>query len=65
MAMYLCRTLGGHKHSEIIVRVLGLEKTSSVSSACLRMKARVEAERRIVRRARGIEEELQKSQGRT
>ena len=55
MAMYMCRTLGGHKHSEI-GRVLGLEKTSSVSSACLRMKARAEAERKIARRARRIEE---------
>ena len=64
MAMYLCRTLGGHKHSEI-GRVLGLEKTSSVSSACLRMKARVGGERKMARRARSIEAELQKSQGRT
>ena len=64
MAIYLCRTLGGHKHSEI-GRVLGLDKTSSVSSACLRMKARVEVERKIARKARRIEEELQKSQGRT
>ncbi|MBI2089114.1 MAG: transposase [Deltaproteobacteria bacterium] len=64
MAMYLCRSLGGHKHSEI-GRVLGLEKTSSVSSACLRMKARVGAERKIARRVRRIEEELQKSQGQT
>ncbi len=60
MAIYLCRTLGGHKHGEI-GKLLGLEKTSSVSSACLRMKARVEAERKIGRRARRIEEELQKS----
>ncbi len=57
MAIYLCRTLGGHKHSEI-GSVLGLKKTSSVSSACLRMKARVEAERTIARRARRIEAEL-------
>ena len=64
MAMYLCRTLGGHKHSEI-GRVLGLEKTSSVSSVCLRMKARVGEERKIARRAQRIEEELHKSQGRT
>jgi REP element-mobilizing transposase RayT len=64
MAMYLCRSLGGHKHSEI-GRVLGLEKTSSVSSACLRMKARVGAERKIARRAQRIEAELQKSQERT
>jgi chromosomal replication initiation ATPase DnaA len=59
MAMYLSRTLGGHKHSEI-GRVLGLDKTSSVSSACLRMKARVEVERKIARKARRIKEELQK-----
>jgi putative transposase len=64
MAMYLCRTLGGHKHSEI-GKVLGLEKTSSVSSACLRMKTRVGVERKIARRVGRIEEELQKSQGRT
>jgi REP element-mobilizing transposase RayT len=63
MAMYLCRSLGGHRHSEI-GRVLGLEKTSSVSSACLRMKARVEVDRKIARRARRIEEELRKSQER-
>jgi REP element-mobilizing transposase RayT len=37
MAMYLCRTLGGYKLTEI-GRVLGLEKYSSVSSACLAMK---------------------------
>ncbi|MBI3000534.1 MAG: hypothetical protein HYY46_19090 [Deltaproteobacteria bacterium] len=61
MAMYLCRTLGGHKHGEI-GKVLGLEKTSSVSSVCLRMKARVEAERKIGRRAGRIEEDFQKSQ---
>jgi len=40
-------------------------KTSSVRSACLRMKARVGAQRRIARRVRRIEEELQKSQERT
>ena len=56
--------LGGHKHGEI-GKVLGLEKTSSVSSACLRMKARVKADRRIGRRAQRIEKELQKSQERT
>ncbi|OGP97072.1 MAG: hypothetical protein A2W10_00635 [Deltaproteobacteria bacterium RBG_16_55_12] len=64
MAMYMCRTLGGHKHSEI-GRVLGLEKTSSVSSACLRMKARVGLEKKTARTARKIEAKLQKSQGRT
>ena len=64
MAMYLCWSLGGQKHSEI-GRVLGLEKTSTVSSACMRIKARAGAERRIARRARDIEEELRKSQERT
>jgi putative transposase len=64
MAMYLCRSLGGHRHSEI-GKVLGLEKSSSVSSACLRMKARVGVERKLARRGRRIEEELLKSQGRT
>jgi REP element-mobilizing transposase RayT len=60
MAMYLCRTLGGHRHSEI-GKVMGLENSSSVSSACLRMKARVEAERKTSRRMRRIEKEVQKS----
>ena len=60
MAMYLCRVLGGHKHSEI-GKVLGLEKTSSVSSTCLRMKARVAAEKKVSRRARRIEDALNMS----
>ena len=64
MAMYMCRMLGGHKHGEI-GKVLRLEKTSSVSSVCLRMKARVEVEKKIARRARKIKELLQKSQERT
>jgi REP element-mobilizing transposase RayT len=63
MAMYLSRVLGGHEHSEI-GKVLGLEKTSSVSSACLRMKQRVESDRRMGRRARQIEQLLLKSQER-
>jgi putative transposase len=64
MAMSLCRSLGGHKHGEI-GRVLGLEKASSVSSACWRMRARVGAEERIARMVRRIERELRKSQERT
>ena len=60
MAMYLCRTLGGYKLTEI-GRVLGLEKYSSVSSACLAMKARVEKERRLARRVRKVERLLLKS----
>ena len=54
MAMYLSRVLGGHKHSEI-GGALGLEKTFSVSSACLRMKWRIETEKRLARRARDIQ----------
>ncbi len=64
MAMYLSRVLGGHKHSEI-GGALGLEKTSSVSSACLRMKRRIETEKRLARRARDIQQLLLKSQKRT
>jgi chromosomal replication initiation ATPase DnaA len=60
MAMYLCRVLGGHKHGDI-GKAMGLEKTSSVSSACLRMKSRMAAETKVGRRARRIEEALRKS----
>jgi chromosomal replication initiation ATPase DnaA len=48
MAMYLCRSLGGHRHSEI-GKEFGLEKSSSVSLACLRMKVRVGVERKLAR----------------
>ncbi len=54
----------GHKQ-RAIGRQLGFEKTSSVSSACVRMKARVGVERRLARKARKIEEAFQKSQERT
>lgn len=64
MAMYLSRVLGGHKHGEI-GRALGLEKSSSVSSSCLRMKRRVEGEKRTARRAQQIERLLLKSHERT
>jgi len=64
MAMYLSRVLGGHKHSEI-GGALGLEKTSSVSSACLRTKRRIETEKHLARRARDIQQLLLKSQKRT
>ena len=64
MAMYLCRTLGGYKLTEI-GRMLGLEKYSSVSSACLAMKGRVEKEKRLVRRVRKVERLLLKSQQQT
>lgn len=60
MAMYLFRVLGSHKHSEI-GKVMGLENSSSVSSVCLRMKARVEAEKKIGRRMQRIGEDLRKS----
>jgi REP element-mobilizing transposase RayT len=61
MAMYLCRTLGGHKLVDI-GKLLGLEKYSSVSSACLSMKGRPEREKRLARRVRQIENLLIKSQ---
>ena len=57
MAMYLCRELGGHKLREIGV-VFGLEKYSSVSSACLSMKARVEKEKRLAWQAKEIKKLL-------
>jgi len=63
MAMYLCRTLGGHKLIEI-GKALGLEKYSSVSSACLSMKGRIENEKRLARRAHNVERFL-KSQRQT
>ena len=61
MAMYLCRTLGGHRLAAI-GKALGLEKYSSVSSACLGMRGRVARERRLARRARQVEALLIKSQ---
>jgi len=64
VAIYLGRHLGGHKHEEI-GKVVGLEKTSSVSSAYLLMKERVAKEKKLVRRVRRIEEALIKSKKRT
>ena len=61
MAMYLCRTLGGHKLTEI-GKVLGLDKYSSVSSACLSMKGRIENEKRLARRAHNVERLLKSQQ---
>jgi putative transposase len=60
MAIYLSRELGGHNQGEI-GKAVGLEKTSSVSSAYLRMKSRLAQERRLARRARRIGELLAKS----
>jgi hypothetical protein len=64
MAMYLCRELGGHKLREIGA-VLGLEKYSSVSSACLSMKARVEREKKLAKRVERIKKLLINSQRQT
>ncbi len=64
MAMYLCRRLGGYKLTEI-GKVVGLEKYSSVSSACLAIKGRLEKEKGVVQRARQVEEILLKSQQQT
>jgi REP-associated tyrosine transposase len=60
VAIYLSRQLGGHKHGEI-GEAVGLENTSSVSSAYLRMKLRVTKERRFSRRVQKIEKSLIKS----
>ena len=51
MAMYLCRSLGGYKLTEI-GKVLGLEKYSSVSSACLAMKRSMDKEKRLARQVK-------------
>jgi hypothetical protein len=64
VAIYLGRHLGGHKHEEI-GKAVGLEKTSSVSSAYLLMKERVAKQKRLVRRVRRIEKTLTKSKQRT
>ena len=61
MAMYLCRELGGHRLREIGA-VFGLEKYSSVSSACLSMKGRVEKEKRLGRQAEEIKKLLKGQQ---
>ena len=61
MAMCLCRTLGGHRLSDI-GKVLGLEKYSSVSSACLSMKGSVETEKRLASRACHVERLLKSQQ---
>ncbi len=52
-AMYLCRTLGGHKLTDI-GKVLGLETCSSMSLACLSMKGRIENEKRLACRTRNV-----------
>ena len=57
VAIFLGRQLGVHKHEEIGTMV-GLAKTSSVSSAYLLMKERVAKEKGLRRRVRRIEEAL-------
>ncbi len=64
VAIYLGRHLGGHRHEEI-GKAVGLDKTSSASSAYLLMKGRVAKEKRLVRRVRRIEEALTKNKKRT
>ncbi len=64
MAMYLCRNLGGYKLTEI-GKELGLENYSSVSSACLAMKGRIDKENRLVRQVQKVEKLLLKSQQQT
>ena len=64
MAVYLCRTMGGYKLTEI-GQVVRLEKYSSVSTAYLRMQERIAKERKLSDRARQIEKQLLKSQEQT
>ena len=64
VAIYLGRHLGGHKHEEI-GKTVGLENTSSVSSAYLTMKKRVGKEKRLERKVRRVEERLLRSKKRT
>src|SRR5215510_13819506 len=54
-------SIRGHKHSQI-GGALSLEKTSSATSACLRMKRRIEKEKSLARRALDIHQLLLKSQ---
>jgi len=60
MAIYLSRELGGHRQMEI-GKAVGLEKSSSVSSAYLRMKSALGRERKLARRAQNIHQLLSKS----
>ncbi|MBI2539520.1 MAG: hypothetical protein HYW04_06960 [Deltaproteobacteria bacterium] len=64
MAMYLARVLGGYKLVEI-GRAMGLERYSTVSSACLAMKQRINRDRALAGRAKKIESYLQKGQRQT
>lgn len=57
MAIYLCRVLGGH-NLEDIGKVMGLKNYSSVSSAYLAVKGRVELEKRLALGVRKVEELL-------
>ena len=63
VAIYLSRHLGGHRHEDI-GKAVGLDKTSSVSSAYLLMKGRVAKEKGLARKVRWIEEALTKSKKR-
>jgi hypothetical protein len=57
MAIYLSRALGGYKLVEI-GKLIGLENYSSVSSAYLSMKRRIEEDRRLSQRADEIKRVL-------
>ena len=63
MVVYLCRQLGGYRLTDIGGAV-GLENPSSVGTAYLTMKGRVEKQRTLARRARKISSIVIKSQKR-
>ena len=64
MAVYLGRQLGGHKLREIGSAV-GLEKYSSVSTAYLKMKSRIQQDPKLARRTRRVETQLLRRQRQT
>lgn len=57
VAVYLGRQIGGHKLRDI-GRAVGLEKYSSVSTAYLKMKSRIQQDPKLARRTRRVQTQL-------
>ena len=57
VAIYPIGQMGGHKHREI-GKLVGLEHTSTVSSAYMKIKTRVTEDMQIARKVQRIEEAL-------
>ncbi|MBI3595660.1 MAG: transposase [Nitrospirae bacterium] len=62
IAMYVCREAGGHLHREI-ARYLKAGSYSTVTSVCTMMKTRLEHDRALQKRIRGITEGLMGGNG--